>query len=199
MRTFLPRFLQLVLAGMLLAAGLAPAHATTVLPLYLEQVIDQSTTAFEGTCVENRTERDAATGFVVTYTTFEVKDVLKGDVATRHTIKQIGGKLPGEEGRRNFIGVPTFAVGGNYIVFLAGVSSVGFSSPIGLSQGQFHIRDDNGVRRLGNGRDFRETTSHITAHLPAASRLRVKASAPVSDMDVEEFKQTVRSYLGGAR
>src|SRR5258706_12954950 len=59
------------------------ASATSMLPLYLEEIIDHSTLAFEGVCLENRSERDAATNMVVTYTTVEVKDVLKGDVGSK--------------------------------------------------------------------------------------------------------------------
>lgn len=190
-----------VLAALAIAAAaIAPAHALSVLPLQLDEVIDTSTTVLEGTCVENRSERDPATDLVVTYTTFEVKDVMKGHAAARHTIKQLGGSLPGEGLRYRVEGVPTFTVGEDYVVFLAGTSSAGFSSPIGLNQGRFRITQEGAVRRAGNGRDLREMTSRMAAHLPAAAQARMQnASGAVKSMDVEDLKQAVRNHVGAGR
>jgi hypothetical protein len=97
----------------------------------------------------------------VTYTTFAVQDVLKGSAEAVHTIKQVGGRL-GDENYR-IEGVPAFAVGQDYIVFLYGVSGDGFSSPVGLSQGQFLIRASPGGQEIFNGRDFREMLPKPTA------------------------------------
>ena len=189
---------KLIGCAMVLATCLLPAHATSVRPLYLDEVIDTAAVAFEGTCVENRTEVDPATGFVVTYTTFQVSDVLKGQVGAMHTIKQIGGTLPGSNRiERRIDGIPTFAVGQDYVLFLHGVSSIGFSSPVGLSQGRFGIRVEHGKRVAGNGRDFRELASRMRGQLPARAASRLQSmEAPATEMDVEEFKQAVRNHVG---
>jgi len=192
--------LRITLACLLLSL-FGWAHATTVIPLYLDELIDQSTLAFEGTCTENRTELDPATNLVVTYTTFEVHDVLKGDVGATHTIKQVGGKLPGEDAPRFTIrDVPTFGVGGDYVVFLAGVSAAGFSSPIGLSQGRFTVRGAAGARTVGNGRDFKDMTARMTQGLPQRALENMKATPASSlDMDIVDFKQAVRAHLGAKK
>lgn len=186
----------------LAAACLAPcAQASSVLPLYLDQVIDQAATAFEGTCTGNRTERDPATNLVVTYTTFQVREALKGNAGTTYTIKQIGGTLPDEGLQYRVSGVPSFEPGQDYVVFLAGVSSAGFSSPIGLAQGRFTITSDAGGSHVGNGRDFKDMASRMAAELPPKARALVttKSSAELSQMDLLDFKQAVRNHLGGAR
>ncbi|MGE5096467.1 MAG: hypothetical protein ACM3SO_15120 [Betaproteobacteria bacterium] len=171
----------------------APAHAASVLPLYLEEMIDTASVAFEGTCIGNRSERDPATNLVVTYTTFQVRDVLKGTVAATHVIKQVGGTLPDGGMQYRVAGVPTFAPGEDYVVFLAGVSSAGFSSPIGLAQGRFSVKPG---QRVGNGRDFREMATHVGPHMPASARAALaNAQGPVRDMDLLEFKQTVRNRV----
>ena len=184
-----------------LFALLPTAQAASVLPLYLEQMIDTAATAFEGTCTGNRVERDPATQLVVTYTTFQVTDVLKGSVAGTYTIKQVGGTMPDTGLQYRVSGVPTFAPGQDYVVFLAGVSSAGFSSPIGLSQGRFSIRTDASGRHVGNGRDFKEMGSRITAEMPANVRALVtaKSSANVQELDLMDFKQLVRNHLGAAK
>jgi len=183
--------------SMLAFACLAPVYAASVVPLYLEEMIDTSAVAFEGTVTDNHSERDAATGFVVTYTTFAVHDVLKGSVGTSHTIKQIGGSLPQDNVQYKVEGVPTFAAGHDYVVFLAGVSSAGFSSPIGLEQGRFHVKDEGGMKHVANGRDFRDMTRRMTAAMPAHARAQVEQSTDsVKELDLDDFKSTVRKHRG---
>jgi hypothetical protein len=193
--------LRIWICGLLLAFA-AIANATTVIPLYLDELIDQSTVAFEGTCIANRTELDPATHLVVTYTTFEVRDVLKGTVGATHTIKQVGGTLAGgeESGSFKIRGIPTFAVGGDYVVFLAGVSDAGFSSPIGLSQGRFTVSGPAGARRVANGRDFKDMTSRMAQRLPQTALEKMQAAPGASmNMGLADFKQAVRGHVGAMK
>lgn len=177
---------RIVIACLLGIVIAVPANAVSVLPLLLDDIIDTATVVFEGTCIGNRTEREETTNFVVTYTTFAVKDVLKGTVQGTHVIKQIGGKMPAGELSFHMDGVPTFVVGGDYVVFLAGVSAAGFSSPIGLAQGKFTVQQDASGQRVSNGRDFREMTAG------APSMMLPDATAPVRHLGLDEFKQLVR-------
>lgn len=182
----------------LLTAIAMPAGAASVRPLPLEQIIRDAATAFEGTCVGNRVERDAVTGMIATFTTFEVRDVLKGEVAATHTIKQVGGKLGNEVFRIE--GVPTFTPGQEYVVFLFGVSQAGFSSPVGLSQGQFLIRQGPLGREVSNGRDFKEMLRTPGPHIPqsAVDRVQQRPGEQVR-LDLEEFKQMVRQPRGSGQ
>ena len=184
-------------AGLVLSTG---AHALSVLPLYLDEMADAAAVAFEGRCTANRSEVDAATGLVVTYTTFEVRDAIKGSTGATHEIKQVGGTLPGDGTQYRVMGVPKFEVGEDYVVFLAGVSSAGFSSPMGLAQGRFRIDKQGSLRKVGNGRDFRDMTRRIADKIPAAARAEMdKSDKPVRDMDLDDFKQLVRNHLGAKR
>lgn len=171
-----------------LALSLAaiPSQAATVLALMLDEIIDTSAVAFQGTCTANRTERDPSTNYVVTYTTFDVSDVLKGDVKATHTIKQIGGIMPAGEASFRVHGVPTFTVGEDYVVFLAGVSSAGFSSPIGLGQGRFTVQQGATGKTVTNGRDFREMSS-LTA--------QTVTDASGRQLGLDAFKQLARTRV----
>jgi hypothetical protein len=82
---------RILLAAWLACCGSLPAFATSVLPVDLGQLVDSAGVSFQGTVVDNRTGRDPQTGMLVTMTTFRVDDVLKGDVPSSYTIKQIGG------------------------------------------------------------------------------------------------------------
>ena len=189
------------LACLLALAAALPAWATVVVPLTLDDLSRVSTVIFEGTCVDNRVERDASTNRIVTYTTFTVADVIKGDVGSTYTIKQIGGELPDEAVVRHIHGIPKFQVGEEYVVFMAGVSSAGFSSPIGLSQGRFKVKRENGRRQVTNGRDFRELTADIPeADLPPGFAQRVvHAPQSIHELDIDEFKQIARSRARSGR
>ena len=167
---------RILLAAWLAVSAALPAFATSVLPLDLGQVIDQSAVAFQGTVVDNRSGRDPQTGMLVTMTTFRVDDVLKGNVPGTYTVKQIGGEDSTTGMRFKAMGVPTFTVGQSYVVFMAGVSSAGFSSPIGLGQGRFQILDGEAGPEVENGRDFREMTANLpNLELPAQAKAKAAA------------------------
>ena len=187
-----------VLLGGIVASTVAPA--ATVLPLYLDEMADTAAVVFEGRVTGNRSAVDAGTGLVVTYTTFEVRDTLKGKPAATHEIKQVGGALPGDGPQYHVMGVPRFEVGQDYVVFLAGVSSAGFSSPIGLAQGRFKVDAEGAGRKVGNGRDFRDMAQRIMARVPPNSRRQIEqATVPVRDMDIDDFKRLVRDHVGAPR
>lgn len=189
------------LAAFLWALALAlPAHATSVLPLYLDEIVGRSALAFEGTCLENRTEREPGSNLIVTYTTFGVRDSLKGGAGKTHVIKQIGGELPAENIGYRIQGVPKFVPGEDYVVFLPGVSTAGFSSPVGLSQGRFGVRRENGVAMVSNGRDFNELLDNLPVErIPRAVVERLNAPGLVRHLDLETFKQLVRELARSAK
>lgn len=181
-----------------------PARATSVLPLYLDQIIDGAAIAFQGSCIGNRVERDIQSGMIVTYTTFQVQDVLKGQVAPVHTIKQIGGRLAAAAGSievRQFEGVPQFEVGESYVVFLYGVSAAGFSSPVGLAQGKFDVLPGPAGQQVSNGRDFKEMTANRPAlRLPQSAQTRLdRSQGQVDRLGLDEFKQFVRQHAAVAK
>lgn len=190
---------RLLLTALLGWLWLLPAHATSVRPLYLEQLVEDAALAFQGSCIGNRSERDGQTGLIVTYTTFAVQEVLKGAAPPVHTIKQIGGRLAGEASTVE--GVPQFTPGELYVVLLAGVSAAGFSSPVGLAQGSFAVLAGPSGLQVSNGRDFRHSTSSRSAQLlpPAAQAGLAQAAAPVERIGLDDFKQFVRRQAGAAQ
>lgn len=181
----------------LAASGSAAAH--TVLPVDLDTMIATAAVAFEGTCTGNRSERDTGSNLVVTYTTFSVRDALKGQVGQTYEIKQIGGDLPG--GLKYHVdGMPHFQVGQDYVVFLNGVSAAGFSSPVGLEQGRFTVTAGSTGAEVANGRDFRELTASVPVdQLPASLQARAKRGEAVPRLNLDEFKQLVRNRARGVK
>lgn len=192
-----PIFLILLLWGL-------QAAATSVLPVSLQHMTTAAEVIFHGIATSNEVRHDPQSDRVATFTTFEVIETIKGDVGATHTIKQIGGQLPGSNVRMVIHGVPRFSVGQEYVVFLPKASSIGFSSPIGLSQGKFNIRKLNGETVISNGRPLAalmETTPRpglpnapsalVTSQVPS---LKAIADHP-SSVRIQDFMQTVRSMI----
>jgi hypothetical protein len=173
---------------------LLPAHATSVLPMYLDEIVDTAAVAFQGTVIENRTAKDES-GRIVTYTTFQVQEALKGTPGVTYTIKQIGGELPAEGIQYRVHGIPRFGVGQHVVVFLYGVSKAGFSSPVGLEQGRFFVSEDGDGKHVANGRDFRDMTKRMTDGATALVKAQLAADKPVKELRLEDFKQMVRGRV----
>jgi hypothetical protein len=181
-----------------LLVGLLPlaAPATSVRPLDLNTIVDHAVTAFQGVCTDSHSERDAATGSIVTITTFKVEETLKGAPASVHTIKQIGGRVGNQVDRVD--GIPSFTPGERYVVFLYGKSQLGFSSPVALAQGRFTVRDTATGRVVSNGRDFRDMLPQVApSNLPSSVRSQLSAAPGAArQMDLDEFKRLVHGRTG---
>jgi len=180
------------------------AAATSVLPVSLQRMATTAEIIFHGTAISNEVRLDQASGRVATYTRFKVIETIKGNPGASHTIKQIGGQLPGSNVRQVIHGVPQFAIGQEYVIFLPMTSSLGFASPIGLSQGKFNIRKQNGDSLVSNGRPLtalmKTTPQQAPPDGPAAlvsnraPALEAVAGQPAS-AHLKDFVQAVRGMI----
>jgi hypothetical protein len=184
-----------ILLALGLAFAIAHAQAHSVRDLQLDEIIDGAAVAFQGTVIEQHAARDPQTNRIVTYTTFAVQDVLKGTVGTTYTIKQLGGELPAEGIAYKVDLRTTFNVGDTSIVFLHGKSSIGFSSPVGSSQGNFVVMEDAAGPVVTNGRAFAKMTERMAAD-QAKARSLPQARADGKKVGLDDFKQLVRSRVG---
>jgi hypothetical protein len=180
------------------------AAATSVLPVSLQRMAKSAETIFHGAAIENEVRLDPASGRVATYTSFKVIEVIKGNPGETHTIKQIGGQLPGNNVRQVIHGVPRFAVGEEYVLFLPKASSMGFASPIGLSQGKFDIRKRNGDTLVSNGRSLaalmktapqQDTTISPSALASNRSPALKAIDGQPASVHLTDFMQAVRGMV----
>ena len=163
------------------------ASALSVLPLELDDIIDQSTVAFEGTCVANRSEIEPGSRLIVTYATFAVKAMLKGTVPASYTVKQVGGAPI--SGGLLLPSATAYEVGQSYVLFMTGASKAGFSSPVGVGQGKFDIQEFDGTKRATNGRVLRVSPGDAAKSADGA------ALEPRVQFDVDDLKARVKSRL----
>ncbi|HEB81879.1 MAG TPA: hypothetical protein ENJ11_03345 [Gammaproteobacteria bacterium] len=152
-----------------------PAGATSLLPLSLEQVSSRADLIFYGEVISNEVRKDPVSRQIVTFTQFRVLELVKGQVngaeGKTHTIKQLGGSLPGSRQRLMVHGIPVFVPDKQYVVFLPKPSQLGFCSPLGLHQGSFAVTQRNGERIIGNGSRLAPAeTAEAPVYRPSQSR-----------------------------
>jgi hypothetical protein len=153
---------------------------------------------FHGRVIDNTVKLDPDSGRVATFTSFSVLEVIKGDIGATHTIKQIGGQLPDSNIRLVIHGVPQFEPGAEYVVFMPAASSLGFASPIGLSQGKFDIGQMNGETVVSNGRGFiplvKPAAQETAARLPSAV-MHDPSAAQADSIPLADFLNSVRGMV----
>lgn len=159
-----------------------PVSATKIRPLNLEQMVDRAERIFEGRCVETHDEFDPRLGASLQVATFRIDRRLKGDLGRTITLRFYGAA----SGRR-IPGVPRFRDGEELILFLAGDSRLGLTSPVGLAQGKFVVGTDKKGRRIasngfGNGQLFRNLSPEVESRLGPTAALRRGPALPAETL-----------------
>lgn len=166
------------------------SFAATVLPVSLNHMAKAAAVIFYGRVISNEVKIDDVSQRVATFTTFEVLDGIKGVDTPTYTVKQFGGQLPGSNVVTRIAGVPRFTLNAEYVVFLPKASRLGFASPIGLSQGSYHVNTDASGNKTVRGQD---TTSK-----PAAAQTgeAISSAAKPNTTSLSTFLQNVRTLSG---
>jgi hypothetical protein len=181
------------LASLSLLLGAGGVHASTARPMQFDEIVGAAQLAFHGKAVSMRSERDSMSNMIVTYTTFEVLDPLKGTMGNRVTVKQVGGILDETGEVFRIHGVPRYEVGLEYVLFLHGVSRWGLTSPVGLGQGAFSVSDEGGVKWTTNGRDFRVMAPEIVED--QESGMEVVPYRPIPRVALADLKRIAREHV----
>lgn len=157
--------MSIILRIIFVFAMLAPGavFASVVMSLDIDQINGQAGQIIHGKCISNTSGLDEESGRLATWTTFEVLETLKGKKTSTYTIKQIGGIDPEKNIRFKGFGIPEFTVGEEYILFLYGKSNLGFSSPVGLAQGNFTL--DKATGKVSNGQDLEQLFKNLPARV----------------------------------
>jgi hypothetical protein len=110
-------------------------------PLSLQQVVAASGFIFSGKVIKVWSERDSATGFIITSATIAVQDAVRGVNDARFTFKQYGGSY---HGVKVFVAdMSYFTEGEEIVAFLYPASVWGLTSPIGTNEGKLTIQYDS--------------------------------------------------------
>lgn len=178
----------------LIGAGLcASAHALQMLHRNLQEISAISERAFVGKCVAVREIFEPEKNIPPqTEYTFEITDVLKGELGSTLTFRQHGLLRPHVVGENAaYVGrsaaMPVYREGQEYVIFLIGDSSLGLTSPVGLYQGVFLIKADetgkkyvmNGNNNIGLFRDMKSEKKKEKAFSQKEANLLTVKKGPV--------------------
>ena len=179
------RFLRIACAAIAIAHAM-PSQALTVRAMSADELIARADRIVHARCVSVTTTQQRA-NLVVSEITLAVAETLKGGVAERVVVRQLGGQW-----RRI---VPTCAVGDEVVLFLHAPSRVGLTSPVGLSQGFLRVvRPAAGTATLvGDAR----IVSALDDGGAAAGRLAGPPGTTAA-VPLDAALATLRARLGGA-
>lgn len=183
------------------------AQATMVLSINLEQMTDIADRIFLGK-VDSVEDAFDPEGRWCQYVRFSINEIYKGDLEVGDVlkIKQVNPKkmktLDGTIIKSSlFSGVPQFKEGEEVIVFLAGESRIGFSSPVGLSQGAFRIVvDEFGTKKVVNGLGniglFKEMSARAEFKVQGIDEARFGAlQAKPQDLSLDQMRSLLKILI----
>lgn len=117
----------------------SPVSATSVLEIQPWQAVDQSELIFVGRVVERQFVPSGDGTFPFTFVTFKVSEIFKGRIEGQEiTLRLHGGDLPGSRESVEVVGMPTFEVGQEALLFVAGNGDLGCPI-VGWWQGKLEL------------------------------------------------------------
>ncbi|MDZ7362865.1 MAG: hypothetical protein ONB46_19410 [candidate division KSB1 bacterium] len=180
-------FMSLLPLLLLLSQRMSLAQSS---PLSLQQMVAASGFILSGKVVKVWSERDPASGFIVTNYTVAVEDAVRGVGKGHFTFKQYGGSY---NGLNVFVAdMSYFSEGEEVMAFLYPASLLGLTSPIGVGEGKLTIQRDRATGKkfvAGNLLHVKMLAPHLDA--PTASL----QTAPL--MEYQDFIKLVREMAAG--
>src|SRR5260370_32157586 len=170
--------MRILCGPLVLAALLAPIHASTLLQLTLDDMIGKSTMIVRGK-VQQQTYADFQGNMIWTDYTLQVSETLKGAPGRQLDLVVPGGNSKGIQ--QTYWGTPSFSMNQDYVMFLWTRKS-GLTQVIGLSQGLFAVVPDS----AGNSMVVRAASSEHMLNV---------SSQPVTDSDIQMNLSDLRSRI----
>jgi hypothetical protein len=162
------------------------AEATLARAMKFDDKVENAASIIVGKCVASRSQWDAEHRWILTYSTFQVEDSMKGRGASEITIVTPGGEVGGLH--QDTIGVPSFRVGDENVVFTKDTSL-----------GPTVLYFDQGAYDVGPGdRDSRVVTPRPTGAVLVDTQ-RGTAYEPEHARTLGEFKREVRDSIERTR
>ena len=179
----------ILLFPVLFSLGLV-ASATTVIPPKFDELVSRAQVIFEGevTGLHSQWIGEGAQHRIVTFVTFKVDDVLKGDAGTTYSMRMLGGTVDGRT--MEVTDAPKFKVGDHDLLFVENNGSQ-FIPLVGIQHGRFRIlKDQTGRETLltGEGQPLADVNQ-----LGADESSLAHSKAALS---LDDFKSAIRARIG---
>jgi len=188
----------------------SPLEATTILGMNIDEVAQGAELIFEGKVVEHNV-RENASGMIVTYVTFRIEELIKGEYdEPLLELKFTGGRLGRQIMEISGLRIPSPNEEGIY--FVESVNRNLVNPLLGWSQGHYLIYEQSGERRVSTVNDRPVTDVLSTQSVPVALRKPVSvidgdtapatgAVAPSETLDPDQaltaelFKAKIRALI----
>ena len=188
----------------------SPLGATTILGMNIDEVAQGAEIIFEGKVVEHNV-RENDMGMIVTYVTFRIEELIKGEYDEQLLeLKFTGGRLDEQIMEVSGLRIPSPNEEGIY--FVESVNRNLVNPLLGWSQGHYLIYEQNGERRVSTVNNRPVTNVLSTQSVPVALRRPVNiidgdtdpatgvvAPSQILDSDqaltTESFKAKVRALF----
>jgi hypothetical protein len=166
------------------------AYARMASPPPLATMVRDAARIFRGHCMSARTDTVEIAGALlpVTVYRFRVGEHLKGGAAHTVTFRQLGAADGGKRDLGRLVGLPVYARGSEYVLFLLPASVAGMTSPAGAGDGAFAVQGErvHGIRPDPAG-----------AAAPSRAAQTIGAPGPAAEaMSYETLRRAVRAELG---
>ena len=168
-------------ATLLLALVPLQASATISRAVSFDEKVDQASAIVLGKCVETTSRWDPTGKWILTYSTFQIEDQLKGQRAQQITLVTPGGVVDGIH--QETIGVPKFATGGDHVVFVRNTNA-----------GPTVLYFDQGAYEVEKIRGERIVRPAVSAAVLVDTQ-RGAAVAPEDARPLREFQDAVRKRV----
>lgn len=167
------RYTGALLCAALIAMPLA-SRASTKPDVTLPQLVTSAARVVRGEVVATRVETIALAGGHIATTIYDIQvaEYLKGGGPARLRFRQVGTPEGGPADLGWLAGLPTYAPGHDYVLFLLPESRAGLTSPAGAGDGAFEVVEDRLIALSGAVRDPAGT----------AHRMRDVASMPYTTL-----------------
>jgi hypothetical protein len=184
--------------------SIAAVLATTVIPPTFDELVGQAETIFEGTVtdVQSQWAGEGGQRHIVTFVTFKVNDVIKGEPGQSYTLRMLGGTIG--DTTMEVTDTPKFKQGDRDIVFVEN-NGRQFVPLVGIMHGRFRVQKDeqSGADRVATNsgkpvgdlaRLGQDKSAAIGGHAHDHG-----TDANARSLSAAEFKAAVRAKLTATR
>lgn len=179
-----------LLAGLLLLGSAPAARATSVERFDLQELTRRAEVIVHGRCTGTESRKDAQ-GMIVTDVHLEVVELFKvadgADKSVKRLTFTIYGGVVGNRGS-TIHGAPTFTKDEEVLLFLGEVNANGLRTCVGLSQGKYSIRVDQGKKLAFRNLEGLTLIDRATGEV-------LDPGKPDQGVPFEELRQRVRTHL----
>jgi hypothetical protein len=164
-------------------AALAPAYGSIARAVSFEQKVQEADEIVVGRCVKTKSTFDPSGRWIVTYSTFEVEDQLKGNPSHEVTVMTPGGTVGSI--RQETVGIPQFREGEEKLIFTASIAG-DERTVLYADQGTYDVVGSGENRRIA------PVASNLVLIDPKSGAIHAQREP---DRPLREFRTSVRQVL----